>query len=77
MNPHANNIERLKKQGAINALSTRIELLIRSLSDGNWEHIKRQDKFIKLTEAIDSAEKQLAEMREVFKALQELDNEQH
>lgn len=68
-----NVIERTKHEGAVNALSRRIDSLKFELTNRNWDAIKDSANFCRLGDAINDAENILRQMRETLSALQELE----
>lgn len=68
-----NAIERTKHEGAVNALSRRIDCLKFELTSRNWDAIRDGAHYCRLGDAIDDAENILRQMRETLAALQELE----
>jgi len=68
-----NAIERTKHEGAVNALSRRIDSLKFELTNRNWEAIKENTHFCRLGDAINDAMNILRQMSETLTALQELE----
>ena len=68
-----NTIERTKHDGAVQALSRRIDRLIFELTNRNWDGIKENSHFCRLGDAISDAEIILKQMRETLDALRELE----
>jgi len=69
------NIEKIKRDGEIEALRRKIDYLHFNLTNINWDNIKRNGKFMRLGEAIDNAEIMLKQMREILISLQEMEPE--
>jgi hypothetical protein len=67
-------IEKLKHEGQCKALRDHIFYLKGKL-DGNWANLTESYKFVRFSEAMDDASMILAEMRDTWNALIEIEPE--
>ena len=72
---HATTIDRVKHDGAVNALKRRIESLRFELTNRNWDGIKEDPVYIRLGDAIHDARNILDQMQETLEALHELESD--
>ena len=72
-----NTIDRVKHDGAAQALYRRTSRLLLGLTNDNWKEISSDGSFCRLGEAINDAENILRQMRETLSALQELEPDNH
>ena len=71
--PYTWEIARIKREGELNALRSRILDIQRELSNNAWDNTQSQGKFKKLGEAITKSERALARMRLLLKAIRDID----
>lgn len=67
------SVEKLKFDGAKEALIKRIYYLQIVLKNDIWDDVKNMGKFVKLTSAIEQSEEIIAEIKTLFAALKEMD----
>ena len=67
-----NHIDKIKHDGAVNALSEKIDSIIYDIRYNNWGNLKNDGKYCRLSEAIEDAENKLSQIKELFAALQQM-----